>query len=70
MPLLLGSADPEKETPQETVRNVLALCVDDLTPMQCEKSEKHNREWLKRKVKSGGGGQFHNFIKQELIPMI
>lgn len=68
--IVVGIGYPEKETPQESVRNVLALRNDDLTPMQSEKSEKVNREWLNREVKSGGGGQFHNFIKQELIPMI
>ncbi len=68
--IVVGIGYPEKETPQESMRNVFALRVDDLTPMQSEKSEKYNREWLKREVKSGGGGQFLNFIKQELIPMI
>jgi len=68
--IIVGIGYPEKETPQESFRNVAALRVEDLTPMQSEKSEKYNREWLKREVKSGGGGQFLNFIKQELVPII
>jgi len=68
--IIVGIGYPEKETPQESFRNVAALRLEDLTPMQSEKSEKYNREWLKREVKSGGGGQFLNFIKQELVPII
>jgi predicted alpha/beta superfamily hydrolase len=68
--IVVGIGYPEMETPQETWRNIAALRLEDLTPTQSVTSEKYNNEWLKRDVKSGGGGQFLNFIKQELIPMI
>jgi predicted alpha/beta superfamily hydrolase len=68
--LVVGIGYPEMETPQESVRNVFALRTDDLTPTRGATSEKYHTEWLKREVISGGGVQFLNFIKQELIPWI
>ncbi len=68
--IVVGIGYPKKETPQESFRNVCALREDDLTPVRSVRDEKYAKEWLTREVKSGGGGQFLNFIKQELIPII
>ena len=38
--------------------------------MHSETSEKYNSELVKLDVKTGGGGNFYKFIKQELIPLI
>jgi predicted alpha/beta superfamily hydrolase len=68
--IIVGIGYPEMETPQETWRKTVASRTHDLTPLQSEESEKYNSEWLKLDVKTGGGGEFFKFIKQELIPLI
>lgn len=68
--IIVGIGYPEEESLRETWRIGVASRTHDLTPMQSEKSEKYNSEWLKLDVKTGGGGEFYKFIKQELIPLI
>jgi len=68
--IIVGIGYPDKESVGETWRQGTAMRTHDLTPMQSEKSEKSNSTWLKLEVKTGGGGNFFKFIKQELIPLI
>ncbi|OGO62490.1 MAG: hypothetical protein A2030_10370 [Chloroflexi bacterium RBG_19FT_COMBO_50_10] len=68
--IIVGIGYPEEESLRETWRKGFAARTHDLTPIQSEKSEKYNSEWLKLDVKTGGGGKFYRFIKQELIPLI
>ena len=68
--IIVGIGYPEEESPLETWRKVVALRTHDLTPRQSDRSEKYNSEWLKVRVKTGGGPDFLRFLKQELIPLI
>ena len=68
--IIVGIGYPEEGSPLETWRKVVALRTHDLTPRQSDKSEAYNSEWLKVRVKTGGGPDFLRFLKQELIPLI
>jgi predicted alpha/beta superfamily hydrolase len=68
--IIVGIGYPEEESLQETWRKTLASRTHDLTPLQVEKFDKENGEWLNREMKTGGGGEFFRFIKQELLPVI
>lgn len=68
--IIVGIGYPEEESLQETWRKTLASRTHDLTPLQVEEDDKYISEWLKLDVKTGGGGELFNFIKQELIPVI
>ncbi len=68
--IIVGIGYPEEESILETWRKGFASRTYDLTPLHSEISEKYNSEYLKLDVKTGGGGEFYKFIKQELIPLI
>lgn len=68
--IIVGIGYPVEDSVRETLTKGMALRTHDLTPMQSEISEKYNSEWLKLEVRTGGGGDFFRFIKQELIPLI
>jgi hypothetical protein len=68
--IIVGIGYPEEESPLETWRKVVALRTHDLTPRQSDRSEKYNSEWLRVRVKTGGGPAFLRFLKQELIGLI
>jgi predicted alpha/beta superfamily hydrolase len=63
--IIVGIGYPEEETPLETWRKGIALRTQDLTPMKSEKSEKFDSDWVKLEVKTGSGGKFFKFFKQE-----
>jgi len=68
--IVVGIGYPEEDSIGETWRKGFAGRTQDLTPMHSETSEKYNSELVKLDVKTGGGGNFYKFIKQELIPLI
>jgi predicted alpha/beta superfamily hydrolase len=68
--IVVGIGYPEERSVGQTWRKGFAGRTRDLTPMSSESSDQYNSELLKLDVKTGGGGAFHAFIKQELIPLI
>ena len=68
--IIVGIGYPQEESIRETWRKGVAGRTHDLTPMHSDNSDKYNSEWLNLEVKTGGGGEFYQFIQQELIPLI
>ncbi|HUH98279.1 MAG TPA: alpha/beta hydrolase-fold protein [Anaerolineales bacterium] len=68
--LIVGIGYPEGRSIQATWQQSLAARTHDLTPRQSDRSEMYNSEWLKVRVKTGGGPEFLRFLERELIPLI
>lgn len=68
--IIVGIGYNEQSDPQKAWQDAVAGREYDLTPVRDEKVEAEMSEWLKQKVETGGAGQFLQFIKQELIPVI
>ncbi len=68
--VIVGIGYPEGKSPQETWRKCYAWRSHDLTPVRIEKEEMSGPAWPDGQVKTGGGGEFFSFLRQELIPWI
>ena len=68
--IVVGIGYPEERSIGQTWRQCTSGRTRDLTPVSSAVSDTHWREMLKLDVTSGGGPAFHEFIKQELIPLI
>jgi hypothetical protein len=68
--IVVGIGYPEEESIGETWRKGFAGRTQDLTPVHSATSDKYNSEWLNLDIKTGGGGEFYSFIRQDLIPLI
>ena len=68
--IVVGIGYPEGDDPQETWLDLFARRVNDLFPVRDEAWEKGLAERLKRPVQTGDGERFHQFIRNELIPLI
>ncbi len=68
--IVVGIGYPEERTIGLTWHQCTAGRTRDLTPVSSASSDTYWREILKLDVKTGGGPAFHEFIKQELIPVI
>lgn len=68
--IVVGIGYPQAESAREDWRKISQLRSHDLTPVAIQEEDESMTEWLKRPVKTGGGGKFLSFLKQELIPWI
>lgn len=68
--MVVGIGYPEGDDPIEAFRISFTRRNADLTPVRDEAEEKSMEQRHKRPVPSGDAGNFHQFIKHELIPMI
>jgi hypothetical protein len=68
--IIVGIGYPEDKDPQETWREAVARRGYDFTPVRDEGYEKENGELVQRPSPTGGAGDFLNFIKHELVPVI
>lgn len=68
--IVVGIGYPESDDPQETLLNAVARRVNDLLPFRFESDEKQMSEYTKRPAPAGDGERFHQFIRNELIPLI
>lgn len=68
--IVIGIGYPEGDDPPESFFGAALRRAIDFTPARDERYEKLNGEWLKRPVQTGDGERFHQFIRNELIPLI
>ena len=68
--IVVGIGYPEADDPQETFLNGMARRANDLLPAQDEVAEKNSRNFTGRPASTGDGMRFHQFIRNEVIPMI
>lgn len=68
--IVVGIGYPEGQNPQEALRDSIARRFHDFTPIRDEGVEKSIEELVKRPSLTGGAGDFLNFNKHELIPVI
>lgn len=68
--IVVGIGYPEDANPREAFRTAFTRRDHDLTPVWDEATEKSMTADHKRPVPNGDGGNFHKFIKAELIPLI
>jgi predicted alpha/beta superfamily hydrolase len=68
--IIVGIGYPEADDPQEAWREAVVRRNADYTPVSSEEREKRIGEMIKRPVQTGNAGQFHSFIKEELIPLV
>ena len=68
--IVVGIGYSEDQSVMEAIRNSFAQRDHDLTPIRDEATEKSMSETFKRPVPNGDAGNFHKFIKDELIPFI
>jgi predicted alpha/beta superfamily hydrolase len=68
--IVVGIGYPEDNDPTEAFRTSFTRRDHDLTPVRDEEVERSMVKQNKRPVPNGDGGNFHKFIKDELIPFI
>ncbi len=68
--LVVGIGYPESADPIETFREYFLRRDHDLTPVHDPVTEKNMSEGFKRPVPNGDAGNFHRFIRDEVIPLI
>ena len=68
--IVVGIGYAERPDSQETWREAVAQRAIDFTPVRNKEYEESNIELTKRPFTTGGAGDFHKFIKDELIPLI
>jgi len=68
--IVVGIGYPENMDFQEAVRDRFALRMHDFLPVRDEGAEKWWGDNLKRPCPTGDAGNFLQFIKNELIPMV
>ncbi len=68
--IVVGIGYPEGDDPQETWLDLFARRGNDLLPAQDEVGEINTRNFAGRPAPTGDGMRFHQFIRNEVIPMI
>jgi uncharacterized protein len=68
--IIVGIGYAEANDPIEAFRESFTRRNADLTPVRSEAEEKSMEKQHKRPTPTGDAGNFHKFIKDELIPMI
>jgi predicted alpha/beta superfamily hydrolase len=68
--IVVGIGYPEDEDPIEAFRQSFTRRDFDLTPVRDEEVEQAMEKAHQRPCPNGDGGNFHKFIKDELIPLI
>lgn len=68
--IVVGIGYPEAEDPQAAWVEAIARRNMDFTPVRSEEREKELTELTRRPVQTGNAGQFHQFIRTELIPLV
>lgn len=68
--IVVGIGYPEVQNPQEALCDQIARRLYDLSPVRDEGFQKVIEDIVMRPVPTGGGSDFLNFIKHELIPVI
>jgi predicted alpha/beta superfamily hydrolase len=68
--IVVGIGYPEDNDPMEAFRTSFTRRDHDLTPIRYEAVEKSMEQDHKRPVPNGDAGNFHKFIKDELVPFI
>ena len=68
--IVVGIGYPESTDPAEAFRESFTRRDHDLTPVRDEAVEQAMEKAHKRPVPNGNAGNFHQFIRQELIPFI
>jgi predicted alpha/beta superfamily hydrolase len=68
--IVVGIGYPEDKGPIEAFRESFTRRDHDLTPVRDEAVEKSMEAGQKRPVPNGDAGNFHKFIKHELIPFV
>jgi hypothetical protein len=68
--IVVGIGYPEADDAQETWRECMTRRNRDFTPVQDSEREQRIGEFTNRPIQTGHAGQFHQFLKSELIPLI
>ncbi len=68
--IVVGIGYPEDKDPKEAFRESFTRRDADLTPVKDEAVEKSMEDAHKRRTPNGDAGNFHKFIKDELVPFI
>jgi uncharacterized protein len=68
--IVVGIGYAEDKNPIEAFRESFTRRNADLTPVRDENEEKSMEEQHKRPTPTGDAGNFHKFIKDELIPLV
>jgi predicted alpha/beta superfamily hydrolase len=68
--IVVGIGYPEDADPREAFRTSFTRRDHDLTPVWDEATEASMTATHKRPVPNGDGGNFHKFIRDELIPFV
>jgi len=68
--IVVGIGYPEADDPQETWLEAWARRANDLLPAQDEVAEKNQSNFAGRPAPTGDGMRFHQFIRNEVIPLI
>lgn len=68
--IVIGIGYPEDANPREAIRTSFTRRDADLTPVHDESVQQSMEQHYQRPVPNGDAGNFHNFIKNELIPFI
>ncbi len=68
--IVVGIGYPESADVIETFREYFLRRDQDLTPIHDPVTEKNMSEGFKRPVPNGDAGNFHKFIRDEVIPLI
>lgn len=68
--IVVGISYDVRTSGENAFNQIMARREYDLTPVRDQEEEEACRDWLKRKVKTGGGPDFYKFIEAQLIPLI
>jgi len=68
--IVVGIGYPEDPDPMEATRVSFVRRDHDLTPIRDEAVEQSMQKTFKRPVPNGDAGNFHRFIKEEVIPFV
>ena len=68
--IVVGIGYPEGPDPKEVIRETFTRRDHDLTPTWDEATAQSMEKTFKRPVPNGDAGNFHRFIRDELIPFI
>ena len=68
--IVVGISYDIKTSGEKAFNQIMARREYDLTPVRDKEEEEACRDWLNRKVKTGGGPDFYKFIEAQLIPLI
>lgn len=68
--IVVGIGYPEADEPQDSWREMIVRRNIDFTPVQSEEREKRMEEFINRPIQTGHAKDFHQFLKNDLIPVI